>query len=118
MMNFKLFLILYEASYAGNIGIMEMVKFHRMASADQKAKLNALLKDKKQEEAWDFIQSVTGVKLHNEGQTKLVAKKIPDGYNEGKWTWAVVEPSPYGDEVVESGFSTKREALTWIAKSK
>jgi hypothetical protein len=49
---------------------------------------------------------------------KLVAKKVPDGYNEGKWTWAVVQPGTYGDEVIESGFSTKRAALEWIAKSK
>ena len=84
-MNFKSFLLLYEASYAGNIGIMEMVKFYRMATPKQKAELKALLQDQKQEEAWEFIQTVTGVKLHNEDQTKLVAKKIPDGYNEGKW---------------------------------
>ena len=116
-MNFKLFLILYEASYAGNIGIMEMVKFHRMASPEQKAELNALLRNQKQEEAWEFIQSVTGVKLHNENQTKLVAKKIPNGYNEDKWTWAVIEPGPYDDKVIEAGFDTKREALAWIAKN-
>ena len=117
-MNFKLFLSLYEASYVGNIGIMEMIKFHRMATPEQKAHLAALISSGEQEEAWKYLQTVTGVKLHNEERTTLVAKKIPDGYNEGKWTWAVVEPSPYGDEVVESGFSTKRDALAWIAKSK
>ncbi len=47
----------------------------------------------------------------------MQAKKIPDGYNEGKWTWAVVVPGTYGDEVIESGFSTKRDALAWIKKS-
>jgi hypothetical protein len=62
-MNFKLFLLLHEASYAGNIGIMEMVKFHRMASPEQKAQLARLLKAGKQDEAWEFLQSVTGVKL-------------------------------------------------------
>jgi hypothetical protein len=44
-------------------------------------------------------------------------KKIPDGYNEGKWTWAVVVNGTYGDEVIESGFSTKRDALAWITKN-
>lgn len=117
-MNFKLFLSLHEASYAGNIGIMEMVKFHRMATPEQKANLATLLKAGKQEEAWEFLQTVTGVKLQKEAKTDLVAKKIPDGYNEGKWTWAVVRLSTYGDEVIESGFDTKRAALAWIAKSK
>lgn len=117
-MHFKYFLDLYEASYAGNIGIMEMVKFHRMATPEQKARLSELIKGGEQQKAWEYLQTVTGVKLQNESKSDLVAKKIPDGYNEGKWTWAVVRPSPYGDDVLESGFSTKRDALAWIAKSK
>lgn len=47
---------------------------------------------------------------------KLVPKKIPDGYKEDKMTWAVVEPGPYGDDVLESGFSTKKDAVAWIVK--
>jgi len=46
------------------------------------------------------------------------AKKIPDGYSDGKFTWAIVIEGPYNDEVLESGFSTKREALAWLAKNK
>lgn len=49
--------------------------------------------------------------------SKVIIKKIPDGYNEGKWTWAVIEPGPYDDEIIESGFSTKRDALAWIASN-
>jgi len=63
-MNFKLYLLL-EASYKGNIGIMELVKFHRTCTPEQKAKLEQLLKDGKQEQAWKFIQEVTGVKLED-----------------------------------------------------
>lgn len=119
-MHFKQFLDLYEASYAGNIGIMEMVKFHRMATSEQKARLSELIKSGEQEKAWEYLQSVTGVKLQKESKEpeKLIAKKVPDGYNEGKMTWAVIEPHELGDEVIESGFSTKREALEWIARSK
>lgn len=51
-------------------------------------------------------------------ESKVKAKKIPNGYSEGKWTWAVVEEGPFEDEVLESGFSTKRDALAWIAKTK
>lgn len=50
-------------------------------------------------------------------KTTMVAKKIPDGYKEGKYVWAVVDPSPYGDEVVESGFRTRADANAWIAKN-
>lgn len=49
---------------------------------------------------------------------KMTAKKVPDGYNEGKWVWAVVVEGMYSDDVIDSGFSTKRDALAWIAKNK
>ena len=45
----------------------------------------------------------------------MQAKKIPNGYT-GGWTWAVVVESPYGYEVVESGFRTKRDAVNWMNK--
>ena len=62
-MNFKDYLSLHEASYEGNIGMMEMFKFYQVATPEQKAKMKALIFDKKQNEAWEFLQSVTGVRL-------------------------------------------------------
>jgi len=53
-----------EASYVGNIGIMELIKFHKKATPEQKKKFDSLVKGKKNKEAWDMIQDVTGVKLH------------------------------------------------------
>lgn len=53
-----------EASYVGNIGIMEIMSFYKKATLDQKKKLDTLIKSKKNKEAWNFIQDVTGVKLH------------------------------------------------------
>ena len=53
-----------EASYVGNIGIMELVKFHSKATPEQKKKFDKLVKSKKNKEAWDMIQDVTGIKLH------------------------------------------------------
>jgi hypothetical protein len=53
-----------EASYPGNIGVMEMVKFYQIASDDQKAKMKELLANKKTMEAWKFLQRVVKVKLH------------------------------------------------------
>ena len=53
-----------ESSYVGNIGIMELVKFHSKATPEQKKKFDNLVKSKKNKEAWDMIQDVTGIKLH------------------------------------------------------
>jgi 3-keto-L-gulonate-6-phosphate decarboxylase len=53
-----------EAAYIGNIGAMEMFKFHQKASDQQKKKLNDLIKKKDTKNAWKHVQTVTGVKLH------------------------------------------------------
>lgn len=62
-MNFKTFLLLTEASYKGNLGMMEMFKFYQIATPEQKAKMRDLLFHNKQDEAWEFLQQVTRVKL-------------------------------------------------------
>lgn len=54
---------LVELKYVGNIGMMEMFKFHQIATPEQKAKMKQLIASEKQDEAWEFLQSVTGVKL-------------------------------------------------------
>lgn len=64
-MNFKTFIELSEASYAGNIGMMEMFKFYQIASAEQKAKMKGLILSNNKEAAWKFLQAVTGVKLQD-----------------------------------------------------
>jgi hypothetical protein len=48
----------------------------------------------------------------------LIVKKIPDGYSRSPtaMTWAVVEVGIYEDFVLDSGFSTKRDALAWLAR--
>jgi hypothetical protein len=56
--------ILKEAAYAGNIGIMELIKFKSKATPEQKKKFDEFVKNKKAKEAWKLVQSVTGVKLH------------------------------------------------------
>jgi hypothetical protein len=55
---------LEEASYAGNIGVMELVKFYNIASNEQKKQLKSLISNKKKNDAWKLVQQVTGVKLH------------------------------------------------------
>ena len=52
-----------EASYPGNLGMMEMFKFYQVATEDQKKKMKSLITQKKMNDAWELLQVVTGVKL-------------------------------------------------------
>jgi len=53
-----------ESAYAGNIGFMELVKFHKKASQEQKKMLQSHIQNKKHKEFRDLIKQVTGVELH------------------------------------------------------
>ena len=64
-----------EASYKGNIGVMELAKFHSSASAADKEHFTHLMKKKSEaktdheqqqmaSQIWDHIQKTTGTKLH------------------------------------------------------
>ena len=93
---------LKEAAYAGNIGIMELIKFKQKASEEQKKKFNDHVKNKNDKEAWKLVQHVTGVKLHksvheevkpdilppagagNDGTDKLVKTYMNDTPGQGK----------------------------------
>jgi hypothetical protein len=52
-----------EAAYKGNLGMMEMMKFFEVATAEQKTKLKKLIADKNKSAAFKLIQDVTGMKL-------------------------------------------------------
>jgi hypothetical protein len=69
-----------EASYAGNIGMMELSKFFRVAKEEEKNQLKELIKKGKTQSAWQLIQSVTGVKL----QGKEFGENFADGKNPGR----------------------------------
>jgi len=64
MESFKSFQQLAEAAYAGNIGIMELIKFKNKATPEQKKEFENLLAKEKNKEIWDLVQQVTGVQLH------------------------------------------------------
>ena len=61
MLNFSEF---NEAVYAGNVGVMEIIQFHKKATPAQKKQLQSHIQNKKHKEFRDLIQNVTGVKLH------------------------------------------------------
>lgn len=54
-----------EASYSGNIGMMEMFKFYQIATDKQKAQMKQLLAAQDFAAAWKFLQDVTGMQLQD-----------------------------------------------------
>jgi hypothetical protein len=52
-----------EASYKGNIGVMETVKFYQMANKAQIRRLEQLIARRSFDQAWKLIQTITGVTL-------------------------------------------------------
>lgn len=52
-----------EAAYTGNLGAMEMFQFKQKASPELWALMKKLIAQGKQEEAWELLKKVTGVKL-------------------------------------------------------
>ena len=61
MKSFKSLLI--EASYAGNLGLMELLKFHQLATKEQSDKVKALIAKNQHMDAWAIVQNVSGTKL-------------------------------------------------------
>jgi pyrimidine deaminase RibD-like protein len=53
-----------EAVYPGNIGIMELTKFYKEATPEQKAMFKKLLSQDDKKSAWEMVQKVLGVRLH------------------------------------------------------
>ena len=53
-----------EASYPGNIGMMEMCKFYQIASNEQKMEMKKLIAKELFDKCWELLEKVTGVKLH------------------------------------------------------
>ena len=52
-----------EASYSGNMGYTEMMKFYQIGTKAEIAEMERLLDAKKNRAAWKLLQKVTGAKL-------------------------------------------------------
>ena len=59
----KSFKGLFEASYSGNLGFEEMIKFYKKASDKDVKELNKIIDDKDWEGYKRIIQKVLGVRL-------------------------------------------------------
>ena len=75
--------VLKEAAYAGNIGIMELIKFKSKATPEQKKKFDDHVKNKRHQEAWKMVQDVTGVKLHKSIHEKQEFESKAGGGEDG-----------------------------------
>ena len=73
---------MFEAAYKGNIGMMELVKFHREASPDQKKQFQRHVEKGQHKHAWKLVQHVT--------KTKLVGKEFGEQH-EAVFTNLIVE---------------------------
>ena len=62
--------ILTEAVYPGNVGAMEVYKFYKTASEDQKQDFEELLDRKEYNDAWEMVQDITSVRLHRPDNTQ------------------------------------------------
>ena len=65
-----------EASYEGNIGIMELMKFFQTAPIELVAQVKELISQKRDKEVWKIVQTYTG--------TKLKGKEFTENFADGK----------------------------------
>ena len=70
----------YEASYPGNIGMMELAKFFQMAKPSEKDQFKKLLELGKKGLAWKLVQDIVGVKL----QGREFDENFADGKKPGR----------------------------------
>jgi hypothetical protein len=78
-----------EASYPDNIGMMEISKFFKIASKEEKKTLKDLIGKKKFKVAWNLIQRVTGVKLQGQQfQEDITADVVLDNGERKKVRYA------------------------------
>lgn len=72
MLSFKDYSFLKEAAYVGNVGIMELIKFHQSAPPHAVKKIKELIAKKDSKAVWDLVQKHTGVKLHKSVREETV----------------------------------------------
>jgi hypothetical protein len=54
-----------EASYVGNIGIMELMQFQKIATPEEKLRFEQLIKAKNTHAAWELVTLVTKTSLQS-----------------------------------------------------
>lgn len=75
---------LCEAAYEGNIGVMELFKFHNQATPEQKKQLKDHIQNKRTKDAWQLVRDVTGVNLHKSVEEAVSSDILPKS-GAGAW---------------------------------
>jgi hypothetical protein len=74
-----------EATYPGNIGMMEVSKFFNIATPEEKIKFKQLKDAGETSKAWRLIQQVISVKLQgNEFAEQMVNQGVAENFADGK----------------------------------
>jgi len=75
-----------EARYEGNIGMMEMMKFFKVATPEEKAEMKQFLAQGDQEAAWELLQRVTGEELVEKTNNDLI---------KNRWALIIADPDKH-----------------------
>jgi len=101
-----------ESVYPGNLGIMELMKFYKVATDSEKKLFDKLMSSADINNAWQLIQDVTGVQLQGDhfGSVLEKLKKV-----KGKWA-LVSKTNP--DKVLQyyRGPADKTPSAEWQNK--
>ena len=101
-----------ESVYPGNLGIMELIKFYKVANDSEKELFDKLMSSADINKAWQLIQDVTGVQLQGDhfGSVLEKLKKV-----KGKWA-LVSKTNP--DKVLQyyRGPADKKPSAEWQHK--
>jgi hypothetical protein len=112
-----------ELSYPDNIGMMELVKFQKVATPEEKVRMKFLLSTDKKA-AWNLLQQVTGTKLHPLEEESLyeidmspssLRKLAADTGAVAGMEFEMVVPNTQGDEEpeLEPDYSADDRASSW-----
>lgn len=65
-----------ESTYPGNLGMVEMMRFYKIADNAQVDKMDEYLNNGKYRSAWSLLQKVTGTKLKGIRTNKKTEKRV------------------------------------------
>lgn len=78
----RIYEFISEAAYTGNIGMMEMWKFFQVATPRQQDLMRRLLAQHKENQAWELLKNVTGVKLRESFSSDIPSQSWLQGKQE------------------------------------
>lgn len=97
-----------EASYAGNIGAMEMIKFFKVASKKEVALFKEYVNCGESKKAWELIQHVTQVKLKGDEFSESATAGATSAGNIASISNPHISPGPNRKKKSYTGYPGKQ----------